>query len=51
VLSAKAARGGLADVLVFADGDVPYGTMTEIMRVLQEAEIYRFGLVTDLEEA
>jgi biopolymer transport protein ExbD len=51
VQAAKAALGGIADILVFADGDVPYGTMTEIMRALQEAEIFRFGLVTDLEEA
>jgi biopolymer transport protein ExbD len=37
-------------VLVFADGEVPYGTMTEVLQTLQRAEVYRFALVTESEE-
>lgn len=50
VKAARASGAAAAELLVFGDGDVPYGTMTEVMRSLQGAEIYRFGLVTDLEE-
>lgn len=37
-------------LLVFADGEVPYGTMTEVLRKLQGSEVYRMSLVTDVEE-
>jgi biopolymer transport protein ExbD len=50
---AAAERAGARDarLLVFADGDVPYETMTSVLQAFREAEIYRFSLVTDVEEA
>ncbi len=51
VVKAAATAAPLARLMIYADGDVPYGTMTEVFRALREKEIYRMSLITDLEEA
>jgi biopolymer transport protein ExbD len=39
-----------ARLVVYADGDVPYATMTEVFRSLRDKEIYQMSLITDAEE-
>ena len=50
VVKAAAAAAPSARLVIYADGDVPYATMTEVFRALREKEIYRMSLITDEEE-
>lgn len=49
VLAARE-RDAVSKLLVFADGDVPYSTMSDVLNAFRQSEIYRFSLVTDVEE-
>ncbi len=49
VLAARALNQATR-LVVFADGDVVYGKMNEVIISLQRAGVTRFSLVTDVEE-
>lgn len=49
-VAAAQERNRALRVLLFADGDVPYGRVTEVIASLQRAGVTRFSLVTEIEE-
>jgi biopolymer transport protein ExbD len=49
-VASEQARNRATRVLLFADGDVAYGRMNELIGSLQRSGVTRFSLVTDVEE-
>jgi biopolymer transport protein ExbD len=48
-ISTKRAQNPRIRMAINADGDVPYGKMADVMKVLQETNTTRFNLVTEFE--
>jgi biopolymer transport protein ExbD len=50
-ISTKRAQNRAIRMAISADADVPYGVMSDVMKVLQETHTTRFNLVTEFESS